>query len=44
MSPVLKEAIGLGYVPVEFAQPESEFFIQIRKKQIPAEVVKLPFV
>jgi len=44
MSPVLKEAIGLGYVSVEFAQPESEFFIQIRKKQIPAEVVKLPFV
>jgi len=44
MSPILKEAIGMGYVPSELAKPGSEIFIQIRKKQVPAEVVKLPFV
>ncbi len=44
MSPTLKEAIGMGYVPVTYAKPGSEIFIQVRKKQIPAEVVKLPFV
>ena len=44
MSPTLKEAIGMGYVPVEYAKPGSLINIQIRKKQVPAEVVKLPFV
>ena len=44
MSPTLKEAIGMGYVPVEYAKPGSKIYIQIRKKQVPAEVVKLPFV
>ena len=44
MSPSLKEAIGMGYVPAEKAKPGNEIFIQIRKKQVPAEVVKLPFV
>ncbi len=44
MSPTLKEAIGMGYVPVAYAKPGSEIFIQVRKKQIPAQVVKLPFV
>ncbi len=44
MSPTLKEAIGMGYVSVEMAKPGSQIFVQVRKKQIPAEVVKLPFV
>ncbi len=44
MSPTLKEAIGMGYVPKEYSKPGNEIFIQIRKKQIPAEIVKLPFV
>ena len=44
MSPTLKEAIGMGYVPKELSKPGSEIRIQIRKKQIPAKVVKLPFV
>ena len=44
MSPTLKEAIGMGYVPVEKAKPGSEIFIQIRKKRVPAEVVKMPFI
>ncbi len=44
MSPTLKEAVGMGYVPVAYSKPGSDIFIQVRKKQIPAEVVKLPFV
>jgi aminomethyltransferase len=44
MSPTLKEAIGMGYVPVDKAKAGSDILIQIRKKQVPAEVVKLPFV
>ena len=44
MSPTLKEAIGMGYVPIEKAKPGREILIQIRKKQVPAEVVNLPFV
>lgn len=43
-SPELKQGIGLGYVPIELSQPGAEIFIQIRKKQVKAEVVKLPFV
>lgn len=43
MSPSLKKAIGLGYVDVAYKSPDSEIFIQIRKKTIPAKVVKLPF-
>jgi aminomethyltransferase len=43
MSPSMNKAIGMGYVPLEFAQPGSKIFIAIRNKQIPAEVVKLPF-
>jgi len=44
MSPTLKEAIGMGYVPVDYSKPGSEIFIQVRKKRIPAEVTKIPFV
>lgn len=43
MSPSLKEGIGLGYVPTEYSSVGSSIFIQIRKKSIPATVVKLPF-
>ncbi len=44
MSPTLKQAIGMGYIPADIAKPGNKIFIQIRKKQIPAEIVKLPFV
>ncbi len=44
MSPTLKQAIGMGYVPKEYSKTGSKIYIQVRKKQIPAEVVKLPFV
>ncbi|OSY89385.1 glycine cleavage system protein T [Tenacibaculum holothuriorum] len=43
MSPSLGKGIGLGYVPKEVSKVDSEIFIQVRKKQIPAKVVKLPF-
>lgn len=43
MSPSLEKGIGLGYVTKENSKVDSEIFIQIRKKQIPAKVVKLPF-
>ncbi|PHS53089.1 MAG: glycine cleavage system protein T [Lutibacter sp.] len=43
MSPSLKKAIGLGYVTKEFSKRDSKIFIQVRKKAIPAVVVRLPF-
>lgn len=43
MSPSLEKGIGLGYVPTEVAAPGSKIYIQVRKKALPATVVKLPF-
>ena len=43
MSPMLSKGIGLGYVPTIFAESGSKINIQIRKKTVPATVVKLPF-
>ncbi len=43
MAPSLKKAVGLGYVKTEFAAEGSEIFIQVRKKQLAAKVVKPPF-
>ncbi len=43
MSPSLGKGIGLGYVTKELSKVGSEIYIQVRKKQIPAKVVKLPF-
>ncbi|HET7361772.1 MAG TPA: glycine cleavage system aminomethyltransferase GcvT [Salinimicrobium sp.] len=43
MSPSLNKGIGLGYVPTEFTAPGSKINIQVRKKALPATVVKLPF-
>lgn len=43
MAPSLNKGIGLGYVPTALATEESEIFIRIRKNDIPAQVVKLPF-
>ncbi|MFC4723595.1 glycine cleavage system aminomethyltransferase GcvT [Geojedonia litorea] len=43
MSPSLNKGIGLGYVPIIFAEVGSKINIQIRKNAIPATVVKLPF-
>ena len=43
MSPSLGKGIGLGYVPKIFSTVGSKISIQVRKKAIPATVVKLPF-
>ncbi|WP_010519701.1 glycine cleavage system aminomethyltransferase GcvT [Croceivirga radicis] len=43
MSPSLNKGIGLGYVPTNMAKPGTQIHIQIRKKTVPAQVVKLPF-
>lgn len=43
-SPILKEGIGLGYVATDFSKPGNIIYIQIRDKNVKAEVVKLPFV
>ncbi|UNY98646.1 glycine cleavage system aminomethyltransferase GcvT [Zhouia spongiae] len=42
-SPSLGKGIGLGYVPSNLAQTDETIGIQIRKKVIPAKIVKLPF-
>jgi len=44
MSPVLKESIGLAYVPAALAKDGSVFDVEIRGKAVPARVVKTPFV
>ena len=43
MSPSLGKGIGLGYVTIENSKVDSDIFIQVRKKQLSAKVVKLPF-
>ncbi|RKF03964.1 aminomethyltransferase [Tenacibaculum lutimaris] len=43
MSPSLGKGIGLGYVTIENSKIDSDIFIQVRKKQLSAKVVKLPF-
>lgn len=43
MSPSLHTGIGLGYVPIAYSAPGSEIYIRIRKNDILAKVVKLPF-
>lgn len=43
-SPILKKGVGLGYVNHEFAKIGTKVRIQIRDRNLLAEVVKLPFV
>ena len=43
MAPSLNKGIGLGYVTTPFSTPDSEIFIRIRKNDVAAKVVKLPF-
>lgn len=44
MSPVLKEPIGLGYLDVQYSEPGNDIKVAIRKKEVPAQVVKPPFI
>ena len=43
MSPSLGKGIGLGYVQKGFTKRDTEIFVQVRKKQISAKVIRLPF-
>jgi aminomethyltransferase len=42
-SPTLSAGIGLGYVPPEFAKPQTQVEIEIRGNRAPAVVVPKPF-
>jgi aminomethyltransferase len=42
-SPSLKEGIGMGYLPAEFAKVGTEVDIDVRGRKFAAEVVKKPF-
>ncbi|RZJ66654.1 MAG: glycine cleavage system aminomethyltransferase GcvT [Flavobacterium sp.] len=43
MGPSVNKGIGLGYVPSTFASTDTQIFIRIRKNDVAAKVVKLPF-
>jgi aminomethyltransferase len=43
MSPSMNKGIGLGYVSTEHSAIGSDIYIRIRKNDVPAKVVKLPF-
>lgn len=43
MSPSLNKGIGLGYVTTENSKIDSTVYIRIRKNDVPAKVIKLPF-
>jgi len=40
----LNKPIGMGYVKTEFATPGIEIFISIGGKNLPATIVKTPFL
>jgi len=44
MSPLLGIGIGLGYVSTGHAQPGSEIFVEVRGKNLKAQVHKLPLI
>ena len=43
-SPILRNGIGMGYVPAKNSSPGEKINIQIRNKLCPATIVKRPFV
>jgi aminomethyltransferase len=43
MSPCLQKGIGMGYVPQILSKIGTIIYIQVRKKAIPATIIKLPF-
>jgi aminomethyltransferase len=43
-SPVLSKGIGMGYVNLEYAKPETTIFIAVRKRKLRATVKKLPLI
>ena len=43
MTPFLKKAIGMAYVPTDLRAPGTEIAIDVRGRRVPARVVKMPF-
>ena len=43
MSPSLKKAIGMGYVPKSMSAEGTEISIVVRNKNLKAQIVKPPF-
>jgi aminomethyltransferase len=43
-SPVLKHGIGMGYVETAYAKLGTEIKLEVRGKQLAAQVAKMPFV
>lgn len=44
VSPILEKAVAMGYVKSELAAVGNKINFMIRGKEIPAEIVKLPFI
>ncbi|MCH7964923.1 MAG: glycine cleavage system aminomethyltransferase GcvT [Bacteroidetes bacterium] len=44
VSPVLEKPIALGYIDAEYKSVGTKVNIVIRNKEVPAEIVKLPFI
>jgi aminomethyltransferase len=44
MSPMLNIGVGLGYVTIDHANPGSEIFVDVRGKNLKAQVSKLPLI
>lgn len=44
VSPVLDKPVAMGYVKTEFSNEGSVVNFEIRNKEIPAKVIKLPFI
>jgi aminomethyltransferase len=42
-SPSLQKPIAMGYVNINYAKIDTQIFIKIREKLVPAKVVKMPF-
>lgn len=43
MSPSLSKGIGMGYVTRSFSKSGTQIYIKVRKKSVPATIIKLPF-
>ncbi len=41
--PSVERSIAMGYVPAESAQPGAPILVEVRGRQVPCEVVRLPF-
>jgi aminomethyltransferase len=43
-SPILQAGIGMGYVKAPYTKIGTEIFIQVRNRNLKAEITKTPFI